>query len=319
VVVNGSQAGAPVAGAEVQLRAGQGHALESIASATTDIYGKFCFEGLPADATIEYLPGANRDGVHYPGQRVNLRPDNQIAKSKIVTFDAVRSPSPLVAERHGIEVDVQEHVMEVTESLVVANRSNVTFIGQSHGGETPVTLQLSIPPSFDRVTFAREFFGRRFRIVDHRLVTDLPWPPGAMELKFTYRIPLEENGGLFRRPLDLASLYTQIRVRTKVPQPIACNLPAAAGVSESVVFGTAQSTRLAAGHVVELQIGGAPIPWGLYARWGAVGSFAALVSATLLVIRQRGRRLRRLQHSVESMRGNGGRAKQPRRAKRRAA
>ena len=197
-----------------------------MAKTKTDLYGKFAFAHVPLEPTIVYLPGADRDGVHYPGQRVRLDPRNPIGHVTLVVFDAVKAPSPLLATRHDIDVHVEQHVMEITETLVVTNRSRATYVGQPVGDMPPVTLRLSIPENFDRVTFGSEFHGRRFLIVDHRVVTDIPWPPGDGELKFTYRVPLEGSAGLFRRPLDLPSSNVRIRVRAKDAQQVSCNLSA---------------------------------------------------------------------------------------------
>ena len=98
-------------------------------------------------------------------------------------------------------------------------------MGTPVGDQPPVTLRLSIPANFDRVTFDSEFYGRRFRIADHQLVTDIPWPPGERELSFTYRVPVESSSGLFRRRLDMASRKVTLRVRGKSSDQMSCNLP----------------------------------------------------------------------------------------------
>ena len=84
VVVNGTRENEPLEGAEVLLRAGTDGELTPVAETKTDRYGKFLFSQVPPDPTLEYLPGANRDGVHYPGQRVRLEPSNPIASVTIV-------------------------------------------------------------------------------------------------------------------------------------------------------------------------------------------------------------------------------------------
>jgi hypothetical protein len=280
VVLNGTHSGEPIAGAEVQLRAGPNGVLETVDSTTTDIHGTFIFRGVPLDPAIVYLAGANRAGVHYPGQRVQLFSGNRTANVQITAFDAVSEPSPLATVEHNFDVEVHDRVMEITEQLVVSNESRVTYVGRSAGDETPFTFQLSIPPNFDRVTFDNEFYGRRFRIIDHRLVTDIPWPPGIAKLKFTYRIPVDQSAGLFRRRLDLPSSNVCVRVRSTDPLPVMCNLPTAtADGGNRAVFATG-GEQLPAGYTIELQSGNVPIPWMLYARWGSLVAFAALVLVT---------------------------------------
>ncbi len=98
------------------------------------------------------------------------------------------------------------------ETLVVRNPSRATYVGDASAGFA-TTLALGIPESFERVTFHREFFGRRFHVVNGRLVTDVPWTPGERTLKFTYYLPMTESRYALARPLDLPCSGVRVRVR----------------------------------------------------------------------------------------------------------
>jgi hypothetical protein len=315
-VVNGSRDGEPLADAEVQLRAGVGGMLEPVELTKTDRHGNFRFQNLPLSSAIVYLPGANRDGVHYPGQRLQLHHNNEAARVRIVAFDAVQEPSPLLASRHDIEIELEHAVMKVIETIIVSNPSRTTYIGKPQGERGSVTLRLTIPESFDRVTFSREFFGRRFQIIDHRLVTELPWTPGDTELQFAYRIPLEGHGaGRFRRPLDVPASNLRVRVKGSRENHVSSNLSQITRAAKPAIF-SAFDSRLPAGYVVELQIGEIPLPWMRYARWASLFIMAALMLATLWVRRRQ--RLRASLSHVTSIPKIG--SNHPtRRARRRAA
>jgi hypothetical protein len=281
VVVNGTLAGRPVANVEVHLRAGAAGELEPVDVTKTDVNGSFSFRDLPLDPTIVYLPGANRDGVHYPGQRVRLDPVHGVARVEITAFDAEQKVSPLVASRHDIDIRVEDRVMKVTETLMVSNPTRTTYVGYSQGERGPVTLRLTIPPSFDRVTFSREFFGRRFQIIDQRLITDIPWTPGDKELQFAYRVPLDgPAAGQFRRSLDLPSAKVRVCVHATDPRHVSCNISAPAAVGGDAVF-TSPNDGLPAGYIIELKVGQIPLPWMRYARWASVAALVMLVLGTL--------------------------------------
>ncbi len=94
VVVDGTGGNETLANAEVVLRTGPGNALVPVAKTKTDIYGKFAFEGLSLDPSITYLPGADRDGVHYPGKRTQLDLKNRFAHVTIVAFDCRQNSFP---------------------------------------------------------------------------------------------------------------------------------------------------------------------------------------------------------------------------------
>jgi hypothetical protein len=289
VVVNGTKSDEPLEGVEVLLRAGTDGELTPVAETKTDRYGKFLFAQVPPDPTLVYLPGANRGGVHYPGQRVHLDPSNRIANVTIVAFDAVTAPCPLIAKRHDIDIVVEQRVLQVTERLLIANPTRMTYVGQSLGYGPAVTLQLSIPKNFDRVTFDKEFYGRRFLVVDHRPVTEIPWLPGEQELTFTYRVPLVESAGQFRRVLDVPSSDVRVHVHGEDKRLVSCNLPQSDAADGQLVFATADE-QLARDFTIELQIASLPFPWMQYARWGSVVVLAVLVGATVAIARLRRRR-----------------------------
>jgi hypothetical protein len=284
VVLNGSRADEPLANAEVHLRAGVNGVFESVATTNTDSLGRFSFENVPLDPAIVYLPGANRDGVHYPGRRVRLDAASKVAEVRIMAYDAVRSVSPLAARRHDIEIEVGNRVVEVTETLLVANESHATYVGEKQGDDGLVTLRLSVPPNFDKVTFGSEFFGRRFRIVNHQVVTDMPWPPGERELKFTYRVPIEESGGQFHRPLDLPT--TNLKIQTEGDKQVASNIAPAAVVKGRRTFAV-NDRQLPTGYTIRLQIGDVPVPWMMIGRWASLAALVTLVLGTILVSRLR--------------------------------
>lgn len=284
VVVNGTRGNEPIADIEVLLRAGPDGALEPVVKTRTDMYGKFVFEDLPLDPAIVYLPGADRDGVHYPGERARIDFGSRFPHVRLVTFDAARAPSPLIVRRHDIALDVQQDVIEISETLVVTNPSRTTYVGEQLEDTPPVTLRLSVPPTFDRVTFGSEFYGRRFRIVDHQPVTDIPWPPGERELKFAYRIPIDATGGMFRRTLDTPCRNLTLRVRGPKTDEVLGNLERVDKGTNEIVFA---AKELHAGHTIELQIGNLPFPWMQYTRWGSLLALAALTFATAIVLRRR--------------------------------
>jgi hypothetical protein len=295
VVVNGTQQQTPLAGAAVVLRVDDAGSLIPIAEATTDSLGRFRFENLPVMEGVVYLPGANHDGIHYPGPRVRFGGSQISAAIKVVAYDSVAEPCPLVALRHDITLRAETGVLQVTESLLVANPTKQSYVGlASDEGHAPVTLRLAIPPDFEKVTFDKEFFGRQFKLVGQTLETDIPWTPGEREVKFTYLLPLEQRHWVFQRPLDLPCSHVRVTVARSDIKHVSANLPTMQSADDNgeVVF-ESQGTTLPAGHVIELQLGSLPVPWTTYARWIAVAVLAVFVTVAVLSMQLR----RRHRHS----------------------
>jgi hypothetical protein len=280
LVVNGSRGMAPVAGAIVVLRAEHQGTLTPVAQTTADAGGGFRFEQLSLPHGVVFLPGANHQGIHYPGRRVTIGSQTPATGQRIVVYETVAEPSPLVASRHEIEIRPETGVLAITETIQVANRSLQSYVGRdSKGGEPSATLRLAIPQQFDKVTFAKEFFGRQFQLNDGRLETQIPWTPGQRELKFTYRLPVEQQHWVFGRPLDLPT--EQIRVRVVGPSnDVTCNLAASQARPEDAIVFESQDSLLPAGHTIEVRFGSLPVPWTAVAKWWALGGLAVLICGT---------------------------------------
>jgi hypothetical protein len=285
--VNGTTGGAPLAGAEVILRASQNGAFVPVAETTTDSQGKFRFVGLSVDEDLIYLAGINRAGVHYPGPRVRLTPGQFAARVNLTAYDAVESPSPLLCQRHEIAVQSGEGYLEVTESLVIDNPSLTAFIGQRMDDRPPVTLRLSLPDGIEKVTFDREFNGRNFRLQGGQLITDLPWPPGRRELKFIYRVPVEQRSSVLTRVLDQPTDHVVIQVQAMDAGSAECNLPRAASPSNRETVFEHRGSTLPAGYQLRLRLGALPLRFETYARWLAVAVLIALIAGSVLTIRAR--------------------------------
>lgn len=281
VVVNGSRAGVPVAGAEVVLRAGDGQTFMPAAQVVTDYQGRFAFERVPNEPGLIYLPGANHEGVHYPGPRVRLDSRANIVPVLLTVFDPVAFPSPLVAERFTMDIRPKPGLLEVTETWTIRNPSLATYVGQGAGGRPPVTLTLAVPEKFESVTFEGEFHGRNFQAIDNHLATDLPWPPGERELKYTYRLRAEDVPHVLERTLDLPCTHARVGFQGQHADRVICNLGRAiSSDGSSSVFESAGPT-LAAGHTLTVQLPTVSVPWLARARWAAIAIFACLILATI--------------------------------------
>jgi hypothetical protein len=283
VVVNGSRNQIAVSGAEVVLRAKLQGQFEVAQVTTTDSSGRFRFENLPLIAGIQYVPGANHEEIHYPGPRLRFTDEKQNAQVKLVIYEPSNGSNPLVLEQHDITVRLRSGVrgpgvLEVTESMVVHNPSNKSFIGESAPGSEPRgTLQLAIPSHFERVTFAKEFYGRRFSLVDRKLWTDIPWPPGTRRLEFTYVLPHDQSPVVWQRTLDLPCSLLRLTVLTDKPDEVLCNLKAERSTADHQVTYTTSAMTLSAGQQIHLQMGPSPYPMIVYGRWLAVTLLGALL------------------------------------------
>ena len=155
---------------------------------TTDASGRFLFRDLLVSPHVAYKASTHYEGIHYPGPALTLTDENTTAGITLTARDTVTSPCPLRVKSHLIDIQPSSGQLAVTETLLIENPTKWTYVGETTDATAQelITLQLSIPDDFQKVTFQREFFGRRFAVRDGRLVTSLPWEPGTREVKFTY-------------------------------------------------------------------------------------------------------------------------------------
>ncbi len=246
--------------------------------AKSDAQGRYRFDHLPVGADFKYLLGANCNDVLYPGPRLQLFDKLPDATATLAVYDAIAEPSPLRLARFCATIAVEAGLLRVTESLEIDNPSKRTYIGKPHGKAPATTLSLAIPKEFARITFDKEFFGRRFAVVDGRVSTGIPWTPGSEKIEYTYVLPNEQARRIWQRPLDLPCSDVEIRVHTTAPGDVTANLPQGKGANPGELVFQSRDAPLPAGHVLRVELGRLPLPWMAYARWAAIGLLAAAVA-----------------------------------------
>jgi hypothetical protein len=250
----------------------------------SDQQGRFAFNRLPVGDNYVYQVGATRHGIFYPGPRIRLNELQPAAQARLSVCDAAASPCPLVLKKMDVTIRAETGILKVTESLVIDNPSHTCYVGTAlHEGADPVTLELSIPPDFERTTFDQEFFGRRFMAVNGKLVTGIPWTPGERVLSYTYVLRNTKEILRWQRPMDLPCSNVTIRVEGKAADEVRCELPGLAAAGENASEFASQGQEIPAGQVLSVELGRLPLPWMSYGKWVALAIMIVLiVGATCL-------------------------------------
>jgi hypothetical protein len=236
---------------------------------------------------LVYLPGANRDGVHYPGRRIELTSRRSNGYLTLAVRDGVAEPNPLIVRKHEIVIRGEPGVLQVVEAILVDNPGQSTFIGRAGESEMPITLSLGIPMDFERLTFENEFFGRQFVISGERVVTSIPWTPGPRWVRYTYSIRNDDVGRVLQRKLDLPTEHVRLRVLHDRPDEIRCNLPAVTDVALGEAVFQTNGEMLPAGHEIQITLGRLPLPWMFYARWSALAFLLGFVAMAVIIVMRR--------------------------------
>jgi hypothetical protein len=257
----------------------------------SDQEGHFRFTGLPVEGGVVYQPGATRHGVFYPGPRIRLTGLNPLASAELSVCDASASPCPLVLKKMDVTIRPETGILRVSESLLIDNPTHTCYVGQAvHGAAEPLTLELSIPPEFERTTFDQEFFGRRFAVANNRVATNVPWPPGERELKYTYVLRNTQKVLVWKRPVDLPCSKVTIRVEGKASEEVHCAALRQAQSGPNAIVFESGGEPIPAGQVLQVEIGRLPLPWMTYGKWAALAIMLVLIGGTgWWHLRRRGR------------------------------
>jgi len=278
-VVNTSSGASVPCRVEVALHVQVHHEFVPFQETISDAQGRFRFQRLPVDDGVVYQVGATRHGVFYPGPRIPLNELQPIARAQLSVCDAVAGPSPLRLERMDVVIRPESGLLKVTESLLVDNPSHTCYVGQADSqGADPVTLELSIPPDFERTTFDQEFFGRRFAVFNHKLVTNVPWTPGQRELRYTYIVRNTQKVSHWKRTVDLPCTNVTVRVEGVPPDEVRCGMLRRTVADENSVTFESAGQEIAAGQVLQVDLGRLPLPWMTYGRWVAVAIMLGLIA-----------------------------------------
>lgn len=293
-VVNVSRGKTPAANTDVVLRIRLDKDFVPFDETKTDSQGRFRFNHLPIGKEYVFLPGANRDGVHYPGPRFQLMPERPCGSVTLAVYDSVAEPNPLVIRRQEVTLRPEPEAVYVTESILVDNPTSSCYVGRAlHEGWEPITLRLAIPSDFERTTFHDEFLGRRFAIFDGHLVTGIAWPPGQREVKFTYVVPNKNPCYRWNRSLDLPCFALHVRVENLKPHQVTCNLHRGADEENGTLAFNSAGETLPGGYAISVELGRFSAPFMTYARWLALGVLMVLIVVTSMIGIQRRRARRR--------------------------
>ncbi len=293
VVMNASQDHAPVAEAEVILQVLLEGKFAPVETTRSDALGRFHFDCLPVGPDALYLPGATRDGIFYPGRRIEFSTQHRTAYMTIPVHDSVRQPNPLVIREHEIVLRAEGNALQVVESMLIENPVPVTYVGDGdeQSQKMSATFRLGIPANFRRLTFEKEFYGRAFQVIDGQVVTTIPWTPGQRSVRFTYTIVDSETLDRWEHRWDVPCEHLLLRVQQDAPEKISCSLGPASGLTEQEAVFQFDAAQLAGVEELHVTLSRRPRSWNWHARWIAVVLLLGAVSAAAFWRRHLQRRL----------------------------
>ena len=194
-VINETAGGGDVADLEVYLFAYAGNELQSTDTATTDGEGKFRFEGLSGENT--YIVSVTYMDVdyYYP---VVFSSDEDTEYLQVSVCDSTVSDDAIrIALAHKI-IGFQNEYAIVTEMFVLVNEGDKTYIGEEKSvtGAEWAVLMFTLPAGAVGFQPPPEMAEDFLVLDDGGVAYTVPFPPGQLQLFFSYSLPMPRRDEL---------------------------------------------------------------------------------------------------------------------------
>jgi hypothetical protein len=153
---------------------------------TTDVDGKFRFEGIENVAGASYGVSTTYQGVMYG---LDVEPSQQDLPLELVVYEAVDDDSSFSIEGASlliVQAD-EPRTLWALEIITVANRSNTTYVP---GTDPMKLLRFSLPPGARDLNVESSLPGEAVQVdLGFALTSEIQ--PGEYEVMFSYMLPYE--------------------------------------------------------------------------------------------------------------------------------
>lgn len=191
-LLNGSRHNAPVAGQRVILQMAQGGNASDLFALTTDAQGRFSFDNLNTDKTINYAVYTLYQRAQYYTDLIDLS-SKPVDKVNLTVYDATTSTSNLAVAQANVlidKADAQHGLVTITESYFIENLGLTTYVGSLQAkGQMPNALRFSLPGGARQLSLKGGFDGYNIVQVNAGFATDAAVPPGLSQFAFSFQVP----------------------------------------------------------------------------------------------------------------------------------
>lgn len=191
-LLDGSKHNAPVAGQSVILQMAQGGNASDLSTITTDAQGRFSFDNLSTDKTINYAVYTLYQRAQYYTDLIDLS-SKSVDKVNLTVYDATSSTTNLAIAQANVlidKADAQHGLVTITESYFIENLGLTAYVGSLQAkGQMPNALRFSLPGGARQLSLKGGFDGYSIVQVNAGFATDAAVPPGLSQFAFSFQVP----------------------------------------------------------------------------------------------------------------------------------
>jgi len=168
--------------------------------------GEFVFKDLEVTPGIFYEPMVTYKNVKYYGPMVELTKDKPNAKSNVKIYETTTSDSTIEVLRHHILLLPAKGILNVREIMVLANRSDRTYVGKEPTASGKFrTITFRLPKGAKSIQLGEGAMSCCIEFEEGGFYDTMEFPPGQRQISFDYRIDVDDKEMELAKPITLVT------------------------------------------------------------------------------------------------------------------
>jgi hypothetical protein len=218
-LVNGTAGGQdPGSGLTVLLRVYRGEVEEETLETTTDAEGRFRFDGLDTDASLEYWPEAVYEGVSFSSaEPLQFGGEPITVSTTIMVYETTDDDSAIRLGSVHIIAESFGQVLRISEIHLLGNTGDRVYVGPDGDAGQGETIFVPLPEQGVGVAFGEGVAADRFVEVEGGLADTAPVLPGSESSLIFFSYHLMVTGETV--PLERRFSYPVTSLNILVAQP----------------------------------------------------------------------------------------------------
>lgn len=263
-LLDGTQNNAPVANQNVTLQLAQGNTSRDFITLKTDAQGRYSFNALENDSTVQYAVYTLYQGAQYVTNLIDLskQADQQV---NLTVYDATSNTANLAVVQSAILLEKpnpQTGMLSVSEDFFFENLSNTTYVGSLDASQgKPNALLFALPANARFLSLETGFDGYRAIQVATGFASNAAVLPGTSRFSFSFQVPYSGSSYHF----SYTSIYPTLTLSLLTPLNMLVHAPQGLNTQGTVntpsgTYQLLKAQTLRTNQTVQIDLNGLPVP-----------------------------------------------------------
>jgi hypothetical protein len=249
--VQGTANGPKIGVLPVSIDLYQGENIADKIEGKLDAQGTFNVEGVPAE--LSPVVRISYNGVEYTGAGQVSDGKGEIQPIQVTVYETSEAAPAWQIKMHHVMLEPAAEGVAVMEMMSVENATDRAWIGKAGSDNKRKTVTFPLPAGASDVQFGGAFHDCCTKVVDGKVVSEMPLVPGTTQYTLVYKMPVSGGKANFvvatPAPIGSMMVFAPDDGSTIVAQGIEDGGLATMGGGKTRVF---RANNLAAGAKIEL-------------------------------------------------------------------